>query len=215
MMRVEDQPRLRARSLGGRRASLGLFFILIVSLLGWHSMEHCDGLAIFGPGGRIGGVVFFEGDVWLVMTNISAGEHWTAQTVSASPQDGESLRHLLTRGTPAMPPRWAPSLAERGRFFVASQRKDAFGIPGKWCSAAGAPVWVLLPLGIWPLATWSFRRGRLWRRNRRGWCRQCGYDLQGVQPGARCPECGEIATRARFATAREIAATSLDAPNTL
>jgi hypothetical protein len=164
----------------------------------------------------MGGFVFFQGDAWLVMTNIEADEPWTARTACASPQDGHRLHYLLTLGTTVLSPRWAPPIVSSPwRFFVASQRHDAFGIPGQWCSTVGAPVWVLLPPAIWPLAAWAFRRGRLWRRNRCGWCRHCGYDLQGVQPGARCPECGEIANSARTtATTREIAATSLDAPNT-
>jgi hypothetical protein len=188
------QPRRVKRSLGGRRALLGLLFGVAICLLWWHSVKHCDVLAVFGPGGKVGGVVFLQGQVWLVTSNIDMDEPWTARTLSASHEEGLALRHLLVEGNSVASPS-TPVVTSHGPFFLSSFDKDAFGLPGKWCRTAGGPVWVLLPLGIWPMITWIFRRGRLWRRNRRGWCRYCGYDLQGVQADARCPECGEIADR--------------------
>ncbi|MDB5323053.1 MAG: hypothetical protein JWN40_4684 [Phycisphaerales bacterium] len=171
------------RSYGGRRALIGLLLIAAVSTFWWRSYRHCDLLAIFGPGGKVGGIVFLRGEFWVGMSNIGMAEPWTAQTASGTPQDGEELRELLmTSGTPAVARRW--------QFFVVSHHKDAFGLPGSWCSTAGGPAWALLPLGAWPVGTWMIRRGRQWRRRRRGWCLGCGYDLRG---GAdeRCPECGE------------------------
>jgi hypothetical protein len=192
------QPRRVKRSLGGRRAMLGLLFGVAICLLWWHSEKHCDVLAVFGPGGKVGGVVFLQGQVWLVISNIDIDEPWTARTLSASREEGLVLRQFLVEGNLVAAPS-TPVITSHGPFFLSSYHKDAFGLLGKWCSTAGAPVWVLLPLGILPLAPWMFRRTRLWRRNRRGWCRYCGYDLQGVQPDARCPECGEIDTRAKTA----------------
>jgi hypothetical protein len=167
---------------------LGLLFAAAICLLGWHSEKHCDVLAVFGPGGKVGGVVFLQGQVWLVISNIDMDEPWTARTLSTSQAEGLVLRQVLVEGNPfASPP--TPDVASYGPFFLASYHKDAFGLPGKWCTTTGGPIWILLPLGAWPLATWVFRRLRLRRRTRRGWCPTCGYDLQGA-PTSLCPECG-------------------------
>ena len=190
MTREEQVSSSRPPSLGGRRASIGLLFTALISLFWWHSAKHCDALAVFGPHGNIGAIACFQSDVWLVVTNIDVGEPWTAQTVSASSEDGQRLRGLLIDGGSTVRARWTPTLSTRWRFFLATQRKDAFDIPGKWCTTAGGPVWALLPIGIWPIITWLARRARLHRRVRRGWCPTCGYDLKGIA-NQRCPECGE------------------------
>ena len=52
------------------------------------------------------------------------------------------------------------------------------------------PLWIpLLLFATYP--TLAFIRGpvRRWRRQRKGWCPACGYDLQGNVSGV-CPECG-------------------------
>lgn len=170
---------------------MALLLMAAVGLLWWHSARHCDALAIFGHGGKVGGFVFLEGEIWLVTSNIDMDEPWTARTVSTSSEKGEYLRELLTadRYTVSMP--WTPVVASYGPFFLASYHRDAFGLPGKWCTTAGGPIWILLPLGVWPVCAWVVRRGRLWRRTRRGWCPGCGYDLHGVSAD-RCPECGQV-----------------------
>jgi hypothetical protein len=182
----------RRRSLGGRRALLGLLLLAAVSTLWYRSYHHCDALAIFGPGGRIGGIVFQRGEIWTVFSNIQTAQPWTAQTLSTSLDEGEELRQLLiTNGTPkaAAPTGVPPDVARRWKFFIASHHANAFGLPGAWCSTAGGPAWTLLPLGAWPVIGWMRRRARLWRRKRRGWCLACGYDLRGAHD--RCPECGQ------------------------
>lgn len=61
-----------------------------------------------------------------------------------------------------------------------------------------------LKLSIWvPVAVFAgyplftFIRGpfRRWRRERKGWCLSCGYDLEGNVSG-RCPECGKAISNA-------------------
>jgi hypothetical protein len=171
----------RRRSYGGRRALVGLLLIAAVSTFWWRSYRHCDMLALFGPGGRAGGLVVLRGQLWAIITNIETADAWTAQTATASADDGEALRDLLTvSGTPVVARRW--------QFFLARHQTDAFGFPGKWCGTVGGPVWTLLPFAAWPIVGWIVRRGRVWRRKRRGCCFQCGYDLRGAEE--RCPECG-------------------------
>jgi hypothetical protein len=167
---------------------LGLLFCVAICLLWWHSEKHCDLLAVFGPGGKVGGVVFLQGQVWLVISNIDMDEPWTARTLSTSLDDGLALRQVLVEGNAVTVPS-TPDVTSRGPFFLASYHKDAFGLPGKWCTTAGGPIWVLLPLAALPVFTWVFRRFRLRRRRRRGWCPACGYDLQGATASV-CPECG-------------------------
>jgi hypothetical protein len=189
-----DDPKAESkhrRSLGGHRALLGLLLLAAVSTFWWRSYHHCDALAIFGPGGRMGGIVFQRGEIWTVFSNIPTARPWTAQTLSTSLDEGEELRELLiNNGTPTLRgPAGTPAVARRWKFFIASHHTNAFGLPGAWCSTAGGPTWALLPLGAWPLLGWTVRRARLWRRKRRGWCLACGYDLRGAHD--RCPECGQ------------------------
>ena len=73
-------------------------------------------------------------------------------------------------------------------FLVAQHSVDAFDLPGKWCRVMGVPHWILLPPGVWLVGRWVVRRGRAWRRRRRGWCLNCGYDLRTA--AGVCPECG-------------------------
>ena len=51
---------------------------------------------------------------------------------------------------------------------------------------ARLPLWLPLVLAI-AAAAWFERQSRRWPR---GVCRRCGYDLSGLDPAARCPECG-------------------------
>src|SRR5205823_5646902 len=71
------------RSYGGRRALVGLLLIAAVSTFWWRSYRHCDLLALFGPGGKAGGIVFLRGQIWVIISNIEMAEPWTAQTASA------------------------------------------------------------------------------------------------------------------------------------
>lgn len=56
--------------------------------------------------------------------------------------------------------------------------------------------------GAWTLVVWRRRQ----RRERRGMCRACGYDLRGLAAGVVCPECGRAATVSPAAVADEPAA---------
>jgi len=51
-------------------------------------------------------------------------------------------------------------------------------------------LWIV-PLLAVPYPVFAFIRGpvRRWRRQRKGLCRKCGYDLTGNVSGV-CPECG-------------------------
>lgn len=46
--------------------------------------------------------------------------------------------------------------------------------------------------GLWQLPLALRRR----KRNKKGLCVRCGYDLKGIAAGAACPECGDVAVRA-------------------
>jgi 1-acyl-sn-glycerol-3-phosphate acyltransferase len=59
-------------------------------------------------------------------------------------------------------------------------------------------------LPVWELARWRRAHGRRARRERRGLCVACGYDLRASQPFGRCPECGvDIAPRGSLADAQQ------------
>ena len=190
---IEDERRAAEplpRQSHGRRAIVGLLLLSLVSLLWWRSREHADVMAVFGPSGKIGGVISFRGQVLIAFTNIDMGaaRAWTIQTLSASAEDGDDLRNMLTGDVPAPVSSSLPVISQKYGFLVARHERDAFGLSGKWCSVIGVPHWVLLPLGAWPMLAWSVRRARLQRRKSRGWCPICGYDLHGAVE--RCPECG-------------------------
>ena len=67
----------------------------------------------------------------------------------------------------------------------------AFGPPSTGALAVKVPFCLLFAvLAAYPSI--AFIRGpvRRWRRQRKGLCRMCGYDLTG-NASRRCPECGE------------------------
>lgn len=52
-------------------------------------------------------------------------------------------------------------------------------------AGVGVPLWVF-PIGFVALGVWAW-----WPRHfGPGRCERCGYDLAGLGPGMRCPECG-------------------------
>lgn len=57
-------------------------------------------------------------------------------------------------------------------------------VPGRFDWIIGIPLWAPATL-VSGLAMWTWRR----LKPRHG-CVGCGYSLQGLSPGARCPECG-------------------------
>jgi hypothetical protein len=194
------------QSFGGGRAFFGLILLLIISLLWWRSYRHTDIMAVFGSSGKIGGVMSLRGQLLIAFTNIDMGQNraWTAQTQSTSVDDGNQLRTMLIEGishtgsgggglfgggtTTTIAPANPPAVSQKWGFLVGRHSVNAFELEGKWASVIGLPHWVLLPFGIWPVATWCIRRGRQLKRRRKGWCLNCGYDLRGIE--GRCPECG-------------------------
>lgn len=61
------------------------------------------------------------------------------------------------------------------------------------------PWWFLIALTAWPGLVWIGHRIRTRpaRRQARGLCRKCAYDLAGLDTGA-CPECGQSVPIAQF-----------------
>lgn len=80
-----------------------------------------------------------------------------------------------------------------------SARVDAVQLPAireHWHRLLDVPVvsvphWWIVAAGLVLPAAWCRSRWRRWRRNRRGVCHACGYDLRATP--SRCPECGEPA----------------------
>jgi hypothetical protein len=201
-----EQPATKSsrRSLGGRRAFLGLILLALTSLL-WHrSYHHGDVMAVFGPSGKIGGVLSYRGQLLIAFTNIDMGAEraWTIQTLASAPEEAADLHAMLygestsnagvsTMYNPIAPPAptaTLPVISQKGPFMAGRHEKNAFGIQNKWCSLVGFPHWLLLPLGFWPIATWTKRKAQLRRRKKQNRCLSCGYDLRGAE--SRCPECG-------------------------
>ncbi len=58
---------------------------------------------------------------------------------------------------------------------------------------------LLLNMFFWSAVLWFAWRGpaalRRWRWSRTGRCGNCGYNLEGLPLGARCPECGTVSRR--------------------
>lgn len=193
------------KSLGGRRAFIGLILLALTSLLWYRSYHHGDVMAVLGPGGKIGGVLSYRGQLLLAFTNIDLGAEraWTIQTLASSPEEAADLHDMLCgefpniarnaamfggNNFPVAPTTTLPIISKKGLFIVGRHEKNAFGLDKKWCSLIGFPHWLLLPLGFWPIATWTRRRAQLHQRKRQNRCLTCGYDLRGAE--FRCPECG-------------------------
>lgn len=49
------------------------------------------------------------------------------------------------------------------------------------------PLWIPFAMSA-AASAWAWRRH--WKRNRHGFCAECGYDRTGLPEGAVCPECG-------------------------
>jgi hypothetical protein len=210
-----DPPKLR-HSQGGRRAAFGFFLLILVSLLYYRSYHHADVMAVFGPGGKIGGLLSHRGQLFFAFSNIDCGSNraWTIETVSASPEAGAQLRGVLTGDAPStgggglFGPGLAmnapaassaattpapPVVSQKWGFLVGRHENDALGLQGKWISILAIPHWLLIPITFWPILTWAARKNRQRRRRKTGCCLNCGYDLRDSKD--RCPECGaEIPT---------------------
>jgi hypothetical protein len=178
---MSQSPNDARRSFGGRSALVGLALACLTAWLWIHSRRHGDALFLFGPGGKIGGVVSLEGQLLIGATNIPLGPSraWTAQTVSTSLDEMRRLRQAAMD---------TASRKQGGRFAVAANVQDAFGVKGGWCRLVGVPHWLVVLLGLTPGAAWARRRWGRRRRRVRGRCVECGYDLRGARE--RCPECG-------------------------
>jgi len=204
MPKESEQPATQParKSLGGRRAFLGLILLALTSLLWYRSYHHGDVMALFGPSGKIGGVLSSRGQLLFAFTNIDLGAEraWTIQTLACSPEEAADLHAMLYgdstanvamfggNNAPAAPTTTLPVISKKGPFMVGRHEKNAFGVENKWCSLIGFPHWLFLPLGFWPIATWTRRKAQLRKRKRQNRCLTCGYDLRGAE--VRCPECG-------------------------
>ncbi len=204
MSQTPEQPATKPakKSLGGRRAFIGLLLLTLTSLLWYRSYHHGDVMAVFGPGGKIGGVLSYRGQLLIAFTNIDVGAEraWTIQTLAASSEEAADLHAMLYgesspnakmfggNNFPLLSTTTLPIISKKGPFIVGRHEKNAFGLDNKWCSLIGFPHWLLLPLGFWPIATWSKRRAQLRKRKKQNRCLTCGYDLRGAE--IRCPECG-------------------------
>lgn len=196
------------KSLGGRRAVVGLILLTLTSLLWYRSYHHGDVMAVFGPSGKIGGTLSCRGQLLFAFTNIELGAEraWTIQTLACNPEEaadfhamlyGESTTsggglfgggNTMSNSGASTPTTTLPVISKKGPFMVGRHNKNAFGLENKWCSLIGFPHWLLLPLGFWPIATWTRRKAQLRKRKRQNRCLTCGYDLRGAE--IRCPECG-------------------------
>jgi hypothetical protein len=195
---------------GGRRAAIGFFLLVIVSLLYYRSYHHADVMAVFGPSGKMGGLLSYRGQLLFAFSNIDVGSTraWTIETTAASPEAGAGLKSLLIDGlstspgggglfgggnVPMNPPppgsaTTPPVVSQKWGFLVGRHEKDALGLEGKWLSLLAIPHWLLIPFALWPLMTWAARKNRQRRRRKSGCCLNCGYDLREAKD--RCPECG-------------------------
>jgi predicted RNA-binding Zn-ribbon protein involved in translation (DUF1610 family) len=84
--------------------------------------------------------------------------------------------------------------------FQFSFHRNAYGFTdpksGPLIWSVTVPIWFLLVLLSIPPAFWLRRTVRRYRRNKKGLCLQCGYDIRASAD--RCPECGSaIATRTK------------------
>ncbi len=79
------------------------------------------------------------------------------------------------------------NLREPGHWFWAASEPDRFGDPDAYAEAGVRTLAVVAALAVLPV-WWCIARVRRVRRDRKGLCPNCGYDLRAT-PG-RCPECG-------------------------
>ena len=183
-----------ARSHSGIRP---LITLLLATLFAWlwvcsHTRSHA--LFLFGPEGKVAGVVSLDGQIFVGATNIPFGPSraWTAQTISTTPDE---MRHLRQAALAT------PSQKQAARFLAAANVTDAFGVQGAWWRLIGVPHWLPIALCTVPPLRWSLRRITRRRRVAKGRCPHCGYDLRGAGGTAGpCPECGagqEVARAAR------------------
>ena len=74
----------------------------------------------------------------------------------------------------------------------ASGRRTNTGLAARYGIDGGiaAVLGVVLPLGLLAADAYLLLGWRHAARLRKGCCPQCGYDLQGLPPDRKCPECG-------------------------
>ena len=165
--------------------------LLLIGGLWIRDLHQGDVLAFCLPGGQIQGVGVNGGEVTFFFSNISLGARerglrWDYQRA----RDWEYAE--LRRGRSGDPHHL---MAWRG-FEWSESYRDAFRVRGAWYACLTTPHWVwLLPPGAWLLFSIppSVRRATRERRNRRGLCVRCGYDIR--HSGERCSECGEPVVR--------------------
>ncbi|HEY7115019.1 MAG TPA: hypothetical protein VH475_00445 [Tepidisphaeraceae bacterium] len=160
--------------------SLSLALLVTLAVLWARGRTHGQVVALFADGGRVSGVVFSRGQVFVVMTNLplDGRRAWTIEAREVSDEDAQSLLKLLA-GRVEYEKRFGRFGWERGKIDE---------MPGAWFVAGASPLWLPIALLAIPPALWLRGRLVLHRRARRGLCLACGYDLRATL--GRCPECG-------------------------
>ena len=146
----------------------------------------------------------FDRYVWIEQS----GSGWNRQTMMASDGRYAGSSPLNTNRIIRTEAGWPVRMLAKERRAWRSERSEHGSLPApEWIQREDGnglkqlpyrPVWPGFLLGViafgaltyLPLAFFDLRRIR---RARRGWCLNCGYDLQSQRKAAgptRCPECG-------------------------
>ena len=189
----------------------------LVCALWVRSRENVDVLAVFVTGDARAQVLASRGGrVCVALTNLRFGRDsaWTARRHSGGETDAATTEIVendidVARLQIYPPPDPAKVAAGGSPFgdgylgftFATSQSSVIHGLPDSKLAYAIVPHWaVALPLLGW--ATWRLLgpAAERQRRQKRGQCVACGYDLRASS--GRCPECGaEIPSGAATAVA--------------
>ena len=110
------------------RTALVLLFLMV--WLYWRSDRHADALIVFGPEGRVQGLMACARRLILFVSNVPVdGRAWRVTLASSERDIGITFWGQLSS---------AASFKRRfGAFAWERQPVDAFGLPGRWGSVVG------------------------------------------------------------------------------